>query len=163
GIDSAGPVSTTRKPPGRPRAEPPRAALRPAHPAWLPALVLSGGWIAGWPASLLLGTSAWAGSPIASVSAALIGWVVLAPLVAADRLARSLPHAGRRVNPEPRLRDDECERGLPAPRRRRHPERDGRRRPDVPAAPSPARRSTGVTHLWRGHGTHVPRRLEGGP
>jgi hypothetical protein len=82
-IDSVSPVSTGRQPAARPSVAPPTAAGRPPRPAWLPALVVAGGWIAAWLVSLELATSAWASNLVTGVSAALIAWIVAAPLIAA--------------------------------------------------------------------------------
>jgi hypothetical protein len=82
-IDSVSPpVSTGPGASDRLPVEPPAVAGRPLQPAWLPALVVAGGWIAAWPVSLALANSEWASSLAASVASALIGWVVVAPLLA---------------------------------------------------------------------------------
>jgi hypothetical protein len=54
-----------------------------APPSWMPALVVAGGWIAGWVLSLALATSAWVDNLPTGVALALVGWIIVAPLVAA--------------------------------------------------------------------------------
>jgi hypothetical protein len=82
-IVSVAQVSTSPERPAGAPAGAPTAATRPASPAWMPALVVAGGWILAWPVSLGLAASGWATNLVTGAASALVGWVVASALVAA--------------------------------------------------------------------------------
>jgi Caspase domain len=76
----------------------PHAPSRPTVPeigSWMPAVVITGGWIVAWLLGLALATSAWVNDMLAAVTLALVGWAITAPLTAAA-LRWAVPSVAKR-------------------------------------------------------------------